>query len=60
MATYSVFLLGKFHGQRNLAAYSPWDPKELDMTEPACMRTCPDSRNHIVPETKTHAPGALR
>ena len=21
------------HGQRNLAGYSPWDPKELDMTE---------------------------
>ena len=21
------------HGQRNLAGYSPWDQKELDMTE---------------------------
>ena len=28
-----VFLLGKFHGQRSLAGYSPWSPKELDMTE---------------------------
>ena len=28
-----VFLPGKFHGQRNLAGYSPWGRKELDMTE---------------------------
>ena len=27
-----VFLPGKFHGQRSLAGYSPWDCKELDMT----------------------------
>ena len=27
------FLLGKSHGQRNLAGYSPWGHKELDMTE---------------------------
>ena len=28
-----VFLLGEFHGQRSLAgSYSPWGPKELDMT----------------------------
>ena len=34
-ATHSsiVFLPGKSHGQRNLAGYSPWGPKELDMTE---------------------------
>ena len=25
-----VFLLGKFHGQRSLAGYSPWGCKELD------------------------------
>ena len=29
-----LFLPGKFHGQRNLGGYSPWDCKELDMTEP--------------------------
>ena len=29
----SVFLLGKFHGQRSLAGYSPWGHKESDMTE---------------------------
>ena len=28
-----IFLLGKFHGQRSLAGYSPWGHKELDMTE---------------------------
>ena len=28
----SVFLLGEFHGQRNLGVYSPWGHKELDMT----------------------------
>ena len=27
-----VFLPGKFHGQRNLAGYSQWGRKELDMT----------------------------
>ena len=24
---------GKSHGQRSLVGYSPWDHKELDMTE---------------------------
>ena len=28
-----VFLPGRSHGQRSLAGYSPWDHKELDMTE---------------------------
>ena len=28
-----VSLPGKFHGWRSLAGYSPWDCKELDMTE---------------------------
>ena len=28
-----VFLPGEFHGQRSLADYSPWVPKESDMTE---------------------------
>ena len=28
-----VFLPGEFHGQRSLASYSPWGPKELDTTE---------------------------
>ena len=29
----SVFLPGKFHGQRSLVGYSPWGRKESDMTE---------------------------
>ena len=33
MATQPLFLLGKFHGQRNLAGYSPWGHKEWDTTE---------------------------
>ena len=28
-----VFLPGKFHGQRSLAGYSPWDHRESDTTE---------------------------
>ena len=27
-----VFLLGEFHGQRNLAGYSPWGHRESDTT----------------------------
>ena len=29
----TLFFPGEFHGQRSLASYSPWDHKELDMTE---------------------------
>ena len=29
----SVLLPGKFHGQRSLVGYSPWCPKELNMTD---------------------------
>ena len=39
MATTSVFMPGEPHGQRSLVGYSPWGPKESDMTEgtePAC------------------------
>ena len=32
MATHSVFLPGDSHGQRSLAGYSPWGPKESDTT----------------------------
>ena len=28
-----VLLPGKSHGRRSLASYSPWGPKELDLTE---------------------------
>ena len=29
----AVLFPGKSHGQRSLVGYSPWDLKELDMTE---------------------------
>ena len=35
----SVFLPGEFRGQRSLESYSPWDRKELDMTE-QLIHTC--------------------
>ena len=42
-----VFLLGKSHGQMNLAGYSPWGHKESDTTEHThrytYMHTCPSS-----------------
>ena len=28
-----LFLPGEFHRQRNLAGYSPWGHKDLDLTE---------------------------
>ena len=31
-----VFLPGKFHGQRSLEGYSPWDGKELDIPKHSC------------------------
>ena len=33
MAPTPVLLPGESHGGRSLVGYSPWDPKELDMTE---------------------------
>ena len=33
MATTTVFLPGKLHGQRSLAGYSPWGCKESDTTK---------------------------
>ena len=33
MASYSVFLPGKSHGQRSCVGYGPWGLKESDMTE---------------------------
>ena len=33
MAPTPIFWPGKFYGQRRLAGYSPWGPKESDRTE---------------------------
>ena len=43
-----VFLPGKFHGQRSLAACSPWGCKELDMTERAHTHTHTHTQNHFL------------
>ena len=34
-----MFLPGESHGQRSLAGYSPWGPRELDTWEIECART---------------------
>ena len=39
MATHSSILAWEIHGQRNLAGYSSWDCKELDMTEGLTLST---------------------
>ena len=36
----SVFLPGKFYGQRSLVGYSPWGSKELGMTERLTLTHC--------------------
>ena len=35
-----VFLPGKSHGQRSLTGYSPWNSKELPMTEQLNIHVC--------------------
>ena len=45
-----VFLPGKFHGQRSLAAYSPWGHKGSDTTENTHINT----HIHIHTHTHTH------
>lgn len=37
----SVFLQAKFRGQKGLAGYSQWGPKELDTTEQAYTQSKP-------------------
>ena len=44
----SVFLPGKFHGQRTLAGYSPWDRKELDKNEQLNMYETCTKVDHIL------------
>ena len=44
-----VFLPGEFHGQRSLEGYSPWGPKELDMTD--CLNNKKDWSHQMEPRT---------
>ena len=50
MATHSVFLPGKSHGQRRLVGYSPWDRERLGQLDWACVcthaRTCTHTHTH--------------
>ena len=47
-----VFLPGEFHGQRSLAAYSPWGHKELDTTE-QLTHTHTHTHTHTLTHTVT-------
>ena len=38
---------GKFHGQRSLAGYNPWGPKELDKTEKLTHFKLKDSQGEV-------------
>ena len=41
--------LGKFHGQRSLAGYSPWHCKESDMNEHAHTTKLKSSKDKLPP-----------
>ena len=41
-----LFLPGKFHGNMNLAGYSPWGLKVSDMTEQLSTRTHTHTHTH--------------
>ena len=48
---FPVFLLGKSHGQRSLAGYSPWGREELDTTEQLTLSEylpCPQVRTQAL------------
>ena len=50
----AVLLPGETHGQRSLAGYSPWNHKELDMTEELRLYSyiCITELLYSTPETK--------
>ena len=50
------FLPGEFHGQRNLAGYSPWDHKELDMTEQLSLQPSPVFKQINMQTTTGYSP----
>jgi len=43
-----VFLPGKSHRQRGLEGYSPWDCRELDMTEHSFTHMCTHTHTHTL------------
>ena len=50
----SIFLPGKFYGQRSLMGYSPWGHKESDTTEHAHTHACACTYTHTQTHTHTH------
>ena len=54
--TSPVFLPGEFHGQRSLAGYSPWDHKELDMTEQLSLQPSPVFKQINMQTTTGYSP----
>ena len=50
MATHSVFLLGKFHGQRSLVGYSPWGSQRSQTRQHthAHVHTCVCAHTHTL------------
>ena len=49
MQPTTVFLPGKFHGQRSLVGYSPWGGKESDATEHISPSQCIVGRRDMSP-----------
>ena len=49
----SVFLPGKFNGQRNIGWYSPWGHKESDRTEHVHTHTCTHTVIIIIPSYRS-------
>ena len=49
-----VLLPGKSHGQRSLVGYSPWDRKELDMTEWLTHKTSPQQTSYSIMKSWKH------
>ena len=49
------FLPGESHGQRNLAGYSPWEPKELEqLSDKTCMHGHKLIYTHVVIQLLSH------
>ena len=55
-----VFLPGEFRGQRSLEGYSPWDCKELDMTENTHTHTHTHTHNYLRLKCLAEQPPAAR
>ena len=57
MQSTPVFLPGEFHGQRNMAGYSPWGCKESDMTKQLsttqCSKDCQKKTDRFEEEKKS-------